>query len=89
MAHHRDIISAIRNQFALVLAEYPLDPIPLQDPNAWVYQHQIMHQQFDQVLNISGFDLTDVSFRDKGLLAGWIQLNSTEHYQAAAILGID
>lgn len=88
MANHRDIIQAIRRQTGIELVEYVLDPLNLTAFEDWVYQHQIMHQQFNGVLGIQGFDLTEVNFADKSTLASWIQLNGNEHYQACNALGI-
>ena len=88
-AHHHDIIRTIFQKYGLMLSEYVLDPFDINAPDNWIYQHQTMHQDFDAILGIDGFDLTDVQFEDKNQLAGWIYLNSQEHYQAAAILEID
>lgn len=88
-AHHQDINRLIFQKYNLTLTSYVLDPF---DPNAadnWLYQHQTMHQEFDAILGITGFDLLDVNFKDKGEVAGWVYLNANEHYQAANILEID
>lgn len=87
-AHHRDIIRAIYQRVGLVLDEFVLDPLNVNDMGAWLYQHQLMHQQMDPILGIGGYDLLDVEFKDQQQLAGWIWLNSQEHYQAANTLGI-
>jgi len=88
MAHHRDIIAAIRNRFNIILPEYILDPLDPNDLGTWGYQHQIMHNQMDTVLGIAGNDLVDVSWKDKGERSVWIDLNFREHLQANAILGV-
>ena len=88
MTHHREINKAIFAITGVNLPEYILDPIDPNDTGVWEDQHQIMHQDFDAVIGISGFDLTDVNFKNPELLAGWIQLNANEHYQASQILGI-
>ena len=88
-AHHHDIIRTIFQKYALTLSEYVLDPFDINAPDNWIYQHQTMHQEFDAILGIDGFDLTDVDFRDTNQLAGWIYLDANEHYQAAGILEID
>lgn len=87
-AHHRDINRRIYEVTGLTLPDYILDPFDPRDPSVWEDQHQIMHQNFDAVLEIDGFDLSSVNFEDQGALAGWIFLNATEHYQAANILEI-
>ena len=88
MTHHRDINRAIFEQTGISLPEYVLDPIDPQDTGTWEAQHQVMHTNMDIVLGIDGFDLSEVDFTDKDSLAGWIALNSNEHYIAANTLGI-
>ena len=88
-AHHRDIIRVVYQTKNIAMPEYSLDPFnPRQDMGVWLYQHQEMHDNFDQVLGISGFDLTDVNWQDREQLAAWILLNASEHYQAANTLEI-
>jgi hypothetical protein len=88
MAHHRDINRAIYQLVKVSLVEYPLDPIDVNDTGQWEYQHQLMHDNQNAILGITGNDLTDVNWKDPRLLEGWIFLNRVEHYQASAILGI-
>ncbi len=88
LAHHRDINQRIYTLIRVALPEYIIDPINIDDPGDWEYQHQLMHDEQNQILGIQGQDLTGVEWKDERLLAGWIFLNSSEHYQASAILGI-
>jgi hypothetical protein len=88
MAHHRDISARIYLLVKLALPEYILDPINPDDSGDWEYQHQVMHDNQNQILGINGQDLTGVDWKDQRLLAGWIQLNFSEHYQASQILEI-
>jgi|SRR5581483_4102552 len=88
MAHHRDIIRRIREIYKIYLIEYQLDPMPLYSLGGWAYNHQSMHQQMDAVLNIDGFDLTDVNWQDRTQRAEWIWLNFQEHLQVSKILGV-
>src|SRR5882762_5198136 len=83
--HHRDINQEIFRLTGILLGEFPLDPIPLNAPGACTYQHQSMHAQFEAVLGIAGFDLTDVNLQDRNQLEGWIFLNASLHTQAANI----
>lgn len=87
-AHHTDINRVLFQQFGIQLVSYVLDPLDPNNSEIWLYQHQQMHQQLDEVLQISGFDLLDVDLKDKNEFAGWIFLNASEHYQAAQILEI-
>ena len=88
MAHHRDINRRIYELVKIALPEYILDPVNPNDPGEWEYQHQIMHDNQNQILGIDGQDLTDVDWKDPRILNGWIFLNASEHYQASAILEI-
>lgn len=88
MAHHRDINRVIYQLTKFALVEYPLDPIDPNDTDQWEYQHQLMHDNQNALLGITGNDLTNVNWKDPTLLEGWIFLNRNEHYQAATILGI-
>jgi len=88
MAHHRDISRRIYLLVKVALPEYILDPIDPNDPGEWEYQHQIMHDNQNEILGIQGQDLTGIDWSNRNLMAAWIQLNSSEHYQASNILGI-
>lgn len=88
MANHRDILKAIREQYGLLLNEYPLDPIPPNDLGVWSYQHQIMHDQMNQVLGISGLNLTNVDWDDVGQRTAFVYSNATLHREASGLLGI-
>lgn len=88
MAHHRDIIRRLYELVGVTLPEYSLDPVDPSNTGQWEYQHQLMHDAQNQLLGISGFDLSEVSWKDQNLLTGWIWLNGNEHLQAADILEI-
>lgn len=86
--HHQDILNYIYRTGGISLDQYVLEPINPANTAVWDYQHQIMHQQMDAILSISGYDLTGVNFNNKEDLAAWIRLNATEHYEADAVLRI-
>ena len=91
VAHHRDINRLIYQDFKIALPEYNLDPFDPLDENAlnnWLYLHQAMHDNFEQVLGIAGFDLTEVDWKDRQLLEFWTLNHASEHLQAADILEI-
>lgn len=88
MAHHRDINRRLYELVQVSLPEYALDPINIDAVGVWEYQHQLMHNNQNQLLGINGFDLSEVDWKDINLLAGWIFLHSQEHLQAADILEI-
>lgn len=88
MAHHRDIARKLYELVKVALPEYILDPLNPDDTGQWGDQHQIMHNDQNQLLGIVGSDLSELDWKDQRLLAGWIFLHANEHYQAAAILEI-
>lgn len=88
MAHHRDIAQRIYALIKVALPEYILDPINPADTGQWEYQHQLMHDNQNQILGIQGQDLTGVDWKNPNLIAAWVWLQANEHFQAAQILGI-
>lgn len=88
MAHHRDINRRIYELVKIALPEYILDPVNPDDTGDWEYQHQLMHDNQNQLLGINGQDLTDIDWKDQRILNAWVFLNSSEHYQASNILEI-
>ncbi len=88
MAHHRDIAARIYLLVKIALPEYILDPINIEDSGTWEYQHQLMHDNQNEILGITGQDLTGIDWKNKNELSAWIFLNSNEHVQASNILGI-
>lgn len=86
--HHRQINGAILLIHDIALPEYILDPVNLADPQAFLNQHQQMHQNTDQVLGIQGYDLTEVDWNDLGQRSGWIWLNFQLHVAEANATGV-
>lgn len=87
-AHHTDIIRVIYQVVKIALPSYILDPFDPRDISVWADQHQQMHNDMDQILGISPFNLDDIDWSDQRTLGGWIFNNFSEHYQAANILEI-
>lgn len=88
MAHHRDIAEKIYVLVKVAIPEYILDPVDPNDTGTWEYQHQLMHDNQNQILGIEGQDLTGIDWKNKNELSGWIFLNASEHYQASQILEV-
>ena len=89
--HHFDIINAIYVDAKIALPEFVLDPFDPNNPSSmenWIYLHQEMHRNQNAILNIAGFDLTDINWQDESSRASFIQLNANEHLQASNILEI-
>jgi hypothetical protein len=87
-SNHADIVRFIFAQKGVRLASFVLDPVDPQNPAVWVYQHQLMHNQMNQVLGIAGQDLTGLDWNDPEGLSAWIDDNASEHLQANSKLGI-
>ena len=88
MAHHRDIIRRIRELTNAELEEFPLDPFEPSNSAVWGYHHQQMHNQMNTILGISGNDLIEINWQDKGERESWVFLNFNEHVQASDKLGV-
>jgi len=87
-AHHRDINRRIFEVHGIIMPEFVLDPFNPQDLGMFGFQHQILHNLQNTILDIVGNDLLDVQWRDQGERASWINLNAREHLQASQILGV-
>src|SRR5215831_6485193 len=69
---HRRIVAAIREQKSITLPIYQLDEPPIGgDIGTWTLQLQDAVNDFTGVLNITGFDFTQVDFEEPGQLASW------------------
>lgn len=91
-AQHLEISNAIYARTLIVLPQFLLDPFDPKNRSSmetWAYQHQLMHNNQNQILGIEGFDLTDVNWQDQEERAAWISLNANEHVQASNILELD
>lgn len=87
-AHHRDINRIVYQLLGDVLPETVLDPFDPQDPEGWLQQHQLMHQQVDAILGVEGNNLINVDMRDHAQFSGWVFLNADEHFKIANLLGL-
>ena len=87
-AHHRDIARIIFESQGIRLDEFVLDPFDPKEEEGWLTTHQIMHQQMDEVLGISGYVLSSVDWNDPDQLKMWLSKHGNEHFQAGTILNI-
>lgn len=85
-AHHRDINRLIFIATNIALPEFILDPVDIENPGVFSFQHQTMHNNQNSILGITGLDLTDVNWQDDAQKAIWFWLNFQEHYQASGKL---
>lgn len=88
MAHHRDLNSYILRKHGVNLPLFPIDPMNINDMGTFGYQHQIMHNNQNEILKIAGNDLLDVDWNNPEQRAIWIWLNFSEHLQASQITAV-
>jgi hypothetical protein len=88
MAQHRDYIRVIFQRYGVSLPEYVLDPIDPQNVDAWAYHHQMMHDQINAILKISGYNLLTMDFNDRQALEIWNDQNQDLHTRTSSILGL-
>lgn len=86
--HHQLIAASVFSLAGVSLPVYPLDPINLVDFGGWLAHNQTIHTAQNAVLGISGFDLSDVDWRNRAQFAHWIAQHASEHYQASTLLQI-
>jgi hypothetical protein len=70
------------------LTQFQLSPINSDDFGGWLYQHQTMHSQINQVLGLTGFNLIDLDLEDDKQFAEWLNQNADEHARICSVLGI-
>lgn len=87
MVLHRDQILQVKRAFNLILPEFVLDPMDLRPQGIWFQQHQVMHDNMDQVLNVQQFNLIDVDWESDASRIGWIQGHAQLHQSEAIVLG--
>ncbi len=93
-SHHDDIILAInRREIAAStpitrFTTYVLDPFNPEDPGNWLWQHAQMHNEMNQALGISGYDLNNLDWNDQGSVADWIARNWDEHNRVGTFLNV-
>ena len=89
MAEHHKIAQALFDDRGVRVDVFILDPLPINDPGVWLYQHQQAHNDQNSALGISGTDLTTVDLKDQGQFAAFIILHAIEHRTASSILRLN
>ena len=86
---HEQVLGAIfKQKNGLRLPSYVLDPISLNDFDAWLWRHQDAHTAINEALGLTGNDLTDLDPKDRNQLEYWAILHFNEHNNWAQKLGI-
>lgn len=88
MILHRQQIQAAQRQHNVLLTEYVLDPMDTTPNGSWFQQHQLMHDNIDQLVGVAQFDLIDVRWEDTAQRVGWIQGHAQLHQQESQKLGV-
>lgn len=86
--HHQRVNAYIRSSSGVLLPLYVLDPIDTSPNTAWGYNHQTMHNNNDAVLQVAGFDITEVDWTDADQVSSWIWLHYKLHYAEATASGV-
>jgi hypothetical protein len=79
MALHRSENLAILRKYNILLPENILDPVDTTPGGSWFQDHQVMHNNIDQVLGVAQFNLLDVDWDNESQRIGWIQGHAQLH----------
>jgi len=86
-ADHRDIDRVILRTLGIRVVEYVLDPFR-RDDSSWLYRHQAMHDQMNNALDIQGYDLLSIDWRDPQDVIRWMNDNGDNHDRARTLLNL-
>jgi hypothetical protein len=90
-AHHRDIARRIQETKGVLISDYPLEPFNPDDADsleAFLQNHQDVHQQMDIALGLNSYNLSELDWQDPAARAQWFQTHFVEHNAASQILGV-
>ena len=88
VASHRDINRVIFQTLGIVVPEYPIYPMNLDNPVQWGWQHQAMHSASCQALGIASYNLVTINWDDARYMDAWNTLHFDEHNRLEAALGL-
>ncbi len=88
MILHRSENAAIRKKFNVILPEFVLDPVDTTPDGWWFQNHQLMHNNVDQVLGVAQFNLIEVNWNEEAQRLGWIQGHAQLHRQETDALEV-
>ena len=87
-AIHNDWIAAVQREKNLLITQFLLDPVDLNNLGFWIYNHQNAHNQVNEALGTQGLDLLSYDLGNPDDLVEFIQLNGNEHQRIATALGV-
>jgi len=76
---HIEIRQAIQAQKGVNLFARVLDPVDKDAIDAWMELHQQTHNDVNEVLGLSGTDLSELDFSNHARVREWINLHAQEH----------
>jgi hypothetical protein len=76
---HIEISQAIQAQKSVNLFHRVLDPVDKDAIDGWMELHQQSHNDINQVLGLSGNDLSDLDFSNHARVREWMNLHAQEH----------
>jgi hypothetical protein len=76
---HIEISQAVQAQKTVNLFQRVLHPVDMQAIDLWLELHQQSHNDINQVLGLSGNDLSDLDFSDPRKVREWMNLHAQEH----------
>jgi len=86
--HHLQIASKLTALHGIPDYDGRLDPIPKEDMQDWLYQHQAIHNIMNQSAGKVGQDLTTVNWKDTLARQAWLWQNLREHQAISDSLGV-
>lgn len=88
-ANHYDWIPAVQIKKNIIgLQQFILSPVDPDELGMWLYNHQVAHDQVNQALGTTGYNLLALDWKDPDEFAMWLRLNGDEHTRISAALGI-
>jgi len=85
---HLEIQQAILKQSGINLEIQVIYPLNFDDPDEWLENHQLMHNEMNGLLKLNGSDLSKVDFTNDNQRNVWIWLNGQEHRAVRQALAI-
>lgn len=87
-AIHFTVNDAIFTQKNAKIDSFQLSPINPDDIGLWLYRHQMMHNEANNVLGLTGFDLLELDWNDPDAFQTWLALHGDEHQRWNQALGV-
>lgn len=86
--HQQIVFALIQKSPGLQLAQFVLDPIAPDDVQNFLLRHQLMHNQFDELLGIGGNDYSSLNPLQPTSVETIWQQHANEHLEARVKLGL-